>query len=194
LSADRGIFGLIRDVVRHAIAPLDFYATYHGRVVSQAADGTLEVEPDDGRLPGMTGLPIRHGIPGVSVKVAPETKVDITFENGDRRRPIVSGFEKDSLLEIVVTATTKVTVNCPTISLGEDGLPAARQGDTVESGGPGTIVTLMPILPIPAPPGAIAPMTPMQCYISFSAIPPTPVSADPLVGVIGIGSDTTTIQ
>lgn len=198
MSAERNIFSLIRDIVRHAIAPLDFYATYRARAVSQASDGTLEVEPEDKRLPGMTKLPIRHSIPGVSVKVAPETKVLIAFENGDRRRPVVTGFEKDALLELVVTATTKVTVDCPSIALGSGGRPVACQGDLVQLGGPGTLVTLTVIAPVPAPPGVISPSTPIIGYLSFSATgapdPPdvSGLTCTPLNGAIATGSDVAT--
>jgi hypothetical protein len=162
----------------------DYAFPWSYTVSSQNSDGTLELTPEQpSKVPGLSNIPCKWGNAGVTAKVNKGARCLVMFAGGDPGKPFVLGWEHGSF---------------ESISLGDDGLPAARQGDTVECGGPGTVVTLMPTLPIPVVtpvgPGSIVPMTPIVALISFSMVPPTPATADPLVGVISIGSDKTTIE
>jgi hypothetical protein len=72
----------------------DYFALYPGRVAKQNADGTLEVKIDSPRIPGMSKLPIRHGIPGVTaIEVATGARVLVGFEGADPSRPFACLWE-----------------------------------------------------------------------------------------------------
>lgn len=100
---------------------VDWMAWYAAKVVSQNADGTLELAPDEPRVPGLSKVPIRLGVPGVSVKVAPGSRVLVGFENGDPRRPVASIWEKSTLLEVSLEPTTL-------LALGTSATQAAMHG------------------------------------------------------------------
>jgi hypothetical protein len=115
---------------------------YPASVVSQAADGTLDVQVDPpsglsaSKPVGITQVAIM-GLPGVTVKVRPGAMVLLGFQDGDRSRPIATLFAPDSLSEIKVTAALKVTVDAPAIDLGDAFGAVLREGDTVSIPGPG---------------------------------------------------------
>ena len=120
-------------LVESALERTDYHAAYVSRVVSQSADGSLSVVPDSGKIPPMTDVPIRYGVPGVSVKVSPGARVLVGFDGGDRRFPIATVWESAAVTELRVTCSTKVILDCPDVNLGnEAGAPIARLGDVVE--------------------------------------------------------------
>ncbi len=154
---------------------IDYSREYPCKVVTQNPDGTLQLLPDDEvmRSGGLDHVPIRYGIPGIKATVASGARCHLAFAAGDPTRPFVGSWEYDP---------SKVTLN----SIFDGAQSLARVGDLVQSGGPGTIVTLMPLTLVGVPPNnAIAAGIP--CMISFSAIPPTPLSAAPLFGSIATG-------
>ena len=55
-------------------AELDYFAYYAARVVSQSGN-KLDLTPDDTRIPGMTSVPMRLGIPGITATVEPGSRV-----------------------------------------------------------------------------------------------------------------------
>ncbi len=114
-------------VVRHLTAHLDYFALYPAKLVSQNDDGTLELKPDDSRLPGLSKVPIRYGIPGVTVKVASGARVLLGFEGGDPQQPVATLWEKGSVTEMTVDASTDIKVNGGTKAV-------AREGDSVHAG------------------------------------------------------------
>ncbi len=119
-------------VVRRFIQRVDYQAYYPCKVISQNGDGTLELKPDlDKKLPGLSKVPIRYGIPGVTVKVSGGARVMLSYENGDPTRPFAAIWETDSLKEIKVTASTLAHVTAPQIKLNGGARPLARQGDSV---------------------------------------------------------------
>lgn len=103
--------------VRKLLAPTQYLGSYAGRIVSQNADGSLEWVPDDARFAGISYVPIELGIPGSSVKVAPNTRCTIGFRNGKKNQPYVQTWDTGTALEIKFAG-------------GE--LPIARQGDMVQ--------------------------------------------------------------
>lgn len=154
---------------------IDFSREYPCKVVTQNPDGTLQLLPDDDvmKSAGLDHVPIRYGIPGIKATVASGARCHLAFAAGDSTRPFVCSWEYDP---------DKVVLNSIF-----DGLQSlARVGDLVQSGGPGTICTLMPITLVGTPPNnAISAGIP--CMISFSAIPPTPLVATPLFGAVASG-------
>lgn len=109
----------IEAIVRHVTAGSVYLGIFPARVVSQNADGTLELQPDDSRIPGMSQVPIRYGVPGISAKVAAGARVAIEFAGGDPTQPIATVWEPGSLTEITLAASTKVVLACSEICLGE---------------------------------------------------------------------------
>lgn len=92
-SADR-----LRDpmvaMTRSALPHIDYLAPYRCRVVSQSGQA-LDLVPDDARLPaaGFKAVPIRHGLPGVQVQVAPGAFVLLGFMGGDPSKPFCGLWE-----------------------------------------------------------------------------------------------------
>lgn len=73
-------------VGRGSLTPVDFLALYLGTTKSQA-NQTFDIQPEDGRLPSMSGVPIRHGFPGLTVTVDNGATVLVGWRNGDPREP-----------------------------------------------------------------------------------------------------------
>jgi hypothetical protein len=119
-------------VVRRFTQRVDFLAYYPCKVVSQNGDGSLELKPDlDRKLPGLSKVPIRYGIPGVTVKVASGARVHVGYDNGDPAKPFAAIWDSDALKEVIVDASVMATVKAPVIKLNEGTRPIARVGDSV---------------------------------------------------------------
>jgi hypothetical protein len=73
-------------IVRGAVPRLEYYKPYIARVVQQQSDGSLDIEPEDPKVPPMGSVPLRHGIPGVSVTVQAGSTVVLWFSEGDPAR------------------------------------------------------------------------------------------------------------
>lgn len=104
--------------IRWVMRDTTYLATYPATVMGQAGE-MCEVLPDDPKIGGPTGLsgvPIRHGIPGLSVMVPPGSRVLLAFENGSPKKPYVALWEKGTVLSLVLADGT---------------MPLARVGDTV---------------------------------------------------------------
>lgn len=76
-------------LIRWTTREQPYLRLYPATVRAQAADGTLDLDPDDAAIrgTGLSGVPIRHGIPGVTVEISPGQRVMLGFEAGDPRRP-----------------------------------------------------------------------------------------------------------
>lgn len=95
---------------------LDPLALYPGRVVSQGDDGTLDIKPDAVKLgAGLAMVPIRHGLPGVTVRVRPGARVLLGFEGGDITRPFAALWEAGGLDSITVEASVKILLKAPSV-------------------------------------------------------------------------------
>lgn len=141
-------------VERLVIPRLDPLAWYPATVVSQGDDGTVDIRPDSRRFGvGLAMVPIRHGLPGVSVRVRVGARVLLGFEGGDPQRPYCALWEAGGLESLTVEASVEVRVDAPAIIWGEEGdaRPVARAGDLIE-------VYLPAVPPLPA--------IPLQGFIS----------------------------
>lgn len=109
---------LVRQFVGNEIVGprVDYLAAYPCVAVTQNSDGTLELQPDDKRLPPVTA-PIRIGVPGVTVTVANNARVLLQWTGGDPTKPVATLWESASVTAITVTATT-VNVNGGTVNIG----------------------------------------------------------------------------
>lgn len=134
-ALDAIILAIVEPLVRWA-------RSYPASVVSQGSDGTVDVRVDppsglSSKQPiGFTEVRVR-GLPGVEVKVRPGATVLLAFDDGDRTRPYASLFDPSSLLELKVTAATKVTVDAPSVELCDALGAVLREGDVVSIPGPG---------------------------------------------------------
>ncbi len=77
-------------MARRADPLLLYRCFYRARVVAQSADHLrVDVIPEgeDGLLPPMSNVPLRHGIPGLTVDVGGGAYVLVGWENGKPDRP-----------------------------------------------------------------------------------------------------------
>jgi hypothetical protein len=132
---------LVESIVRATLPELDFYAHYSAEVLSQNADGTLELRPDDARHSALSSVPIYHGLPGQEVKVTAGARVFFQFVGADRRRPIVTHWEKQNLSEHQVDAAVKFVLNSTTIEI--NGTTIYVNGTAVRLGGPAGVDQLI---------------------------------------------------
>lgn len=98
-------------ISRQVDRAVDYSRLYAAKVLSQSADGTLELLPDAEKLrgTGLTRVPIRHGIPGVRVKVAAGNKVLLFFESADPKLPAAALWpDGSSCSEIKITVPTLI--------------------------------------------------------------------------------------
>lgn len=155
-------------VVRFIMRDVTFHKQYPCEVKAQNGM-TLDLLPDDLKIrgQGLSGVPLRTGVPGFTFEVPAGARVMLAFDNGDPGKPFASLFDPNSVTSIKFADGTQAV---------------ARQGDLVESGGVGTVVTFTPVQPAPGP---VLPGVPY--LISFSPIAPTPVLASPLYGSIATG-------
>jgi hypothetical protein len=84
--------GALERVVRWVMRDTLYLGLYVCTVAAQNADGTLDVLPDDLRLrsSGLQSVPIRHGLPGVTVEVPAGERILLGFNDGDPRQPYCS--------------------------------------------------------------------------------------------------------
>lgn len=97
----RDLLASVRELVALLTARFDFHALYPATVVSQAADGTIDVKIDSTlvarRLAGTTGLRIRNGIPGLKIVVPKGARVRVGFEGGDPAQPYAALWDSGAL-------------------------------------------------------------------------------------------------
>jgi hypothetical protein len=71
---------------------IDLLAFYQYQVLSQNADGTLELKSTDTRLPNLSRVPTRFGIPGISAAVSSGGVVLVGFGAGGSDDPYVASW------------------------------------------------------------------------------------------------------
>jgi hypothetical protein len=166
-------------LIRWVMRDVRYHINYICEVQGQDADGLLDLLCDDERLrgTGLSGVPIRVGLPGFKVKVPSGARVMLGFDDGKPNKPYAALFDPNSVTEIQFADGTQAV---------------SRQGDLVISGGKGLVVTFLPLPPLPPtgvpPNGAVVVGVPH--LISFSAIPIDPVTLlqEPLYGSVATGN------
>jgi hypothetical protein len=137
---------IVRGLIDRLVTPrLDPLAFYDATVAAMNDDGTVDIKTDVARFgAGLSRVPIRHGLPGVSVRVARGARVRLGFAGGDVQQPFVALWDPGSLEELTVTASTKLLLQSPSVVVAQvegNAKPVARLGDLVKvtgvSGPPG---------------------------------------------------------
>lgn len=140
---------LIRGIVERILTPrIDPLAFYDATVKAMNDDGTVDIKPDARRWgAGLSRVPIRHGLPGVSVRVKVDARVRLSFAGGDEQQPFVALWDPGSLDTLTIEADTKILLRSPSTVVAQTEAAAkrvARMGDLVKvtgvCGPPGTPV------------------------------------------------------
>lgn len=174
--------GLLRSIIAHATAG-ELPGIYRYRVATMNADGRVDLQAvrKQAGLPDLRSTSQWPGIAGAAITLTLGAEVLVQFIDSDPSQPVITGYVGEAGPGFVPVS----------IALCGSEQAAARQGDLVQSGGVGTIVTLMPVPPgVPAPPNA-AVVCGVPHLISFDSVPPalapTPIAA-PLYGAVSTGS------
>lgn len=110
--------GAILALVRAAMPTVDYFALYRARVVSQSSDrATLELAPEDPRLPGMSKVPVKAGIPGATWTVTAGAYVLVGWEGGDPQRPHAIVWEGGASVPMLTLVATKVEIGAANVSM-----------------------------------------------------------------------------
>lgn len=109
-------------LVRAANPTVDYYAFYRATVVSQTGDGRyVDVRPDSPKIPGMSKVPLKLGLPGATAKFSGGAKVLVGWEDGDPRFPVAIMFGGGE-------SVTQLTIVADKVELGgENLLPLLEQ-------------------------------------------------------------------
>ena len=101
-------FEPLRAFVRETMRGVELLATYTGRVEAQRADGTLDVSPDDKRLPPMTGVRVRVPVPGAKLTVEVGSRCQLVFEGGDVQQRVATLYTPGSDVRAVARVDDEV--------------------------------------------------------------------------------------
>jgi hypothetical protein len=105
-------------IIRYVMRDVWLLGRYPCTVQLQHDDDTVDVLPDAARYrgKGLSRVPIRHGLPGVRVRVASGARALLGYEGGDPRQPYVALWDPGSVEQILFNG---------------GGQGVARIGDTV---------------------------------------------------------------
>lgn len=92
----------LRRLIERFTRDVVYLRNYEAVVQRQHEDGSVDVLPDLEvvRGTGLSRVPIRHGLPGVTVKVVVGSRCLIGFESGDPQRPYVHLWDPTAIEEI----------------------------------------------------------------------------------------------
>ena len=93
---------------------------YRGKVIGQTGQ-TVDVRPYDPLLPDMAGIPLRHGVPGITVSVTPGCSVQVGWDDGRPDRPFAALWSSDA-------SAVSITIDTPSLGLGSSATHAAVYG------------------------------------------------------------------
>ncbi|AZF88275.1 hypothetical protein [Meiothermus phage MMP7] len=133
---------------------IDYLALYPAKVLQDHGNMTLDLEPDDARLPLLVRVPLRVFLPGAYVKVQVGSRVLLGFEGGNPAKPVAYLWEAGGtvIVEIATAAgrtvrlddeagKTRVSdpalieVDAPVVALAGGGPAVARVGDQIQVSG-----------------------------------------------------------
>ena len=122
-------FDTLKRLVEGITARVDYHVLYAGTVLAQAADGTVDVRLDSTKMPGVSGVKIRHGLPGFTCVVPSGARVLVGFEDGSPAKPYVALWESGSVTSVTFDGGTKSvarvddTVGCGAVTATAGGGP-----------------------------------------------------------------------
>jgi hypothetical protein len=118
-----------------ALSPRRLYlAQYPGVVVAQGGPDSFDFQPDDSRLPGVSGVPLRLPTPGFTVTVDPaqRPRALLAFAGGDPSRPELHLWERAGLQQLAVSASESISIDARAVNLGDAEAAVGRVGDAVD--------------------------------------------------------------
>lgn len=112
-----------------------YLVAYSGRVVAQTGPNSFDFQPDDTRIPGVSGIPLRLPAPGFSITVDPaqQPRALLAFADGDPSQPEVHLWESPGLAQLAVAASALITLDAPQLKLGAAAVDAVLKGTTFVS-------------------------------------------------------------
>lgn len=139
-------------------AGLEYFRATPGRINNQNG-GTVELQPDDSRLPPLRRVAVRLGLPDTEVALVPGARAVSTWEGATPAAPVLQSFgvSQATKIKFAASATPK---------------PVSRQGDPV-----GYLLLLY--VAIPSPPGLV--VASAGWIATNPGLPPPPLV--PLPGV-----------
>jgi hypothetical protein len=95
--------------VRWVMRDVRWLGQYPAEIQSQHDDFTVDLLPDNPALRGngLSRVNIRHGIPGVQVRVLAGSRCLLGFEGGDPAKPYVSLWDATSVEKLIFNGGTK---------------------------------------------------------------------------------------
>jgi hypothetical protein len=105
----------LRAFVRETMRGVELLGTFTGKVALQRTNGTLDVYPDDQRLPPMTSVRLRVPVPGAKLRVLSGSRCHIVFEGGDVRQPVATLYEPGGATRAVVRVGDQI--DCGTLTI-----------------------------------------------------------------------------
>jgi len=108
----------LKRFIRWVMRDVTYLGVYPGTVMGQAGE-TCDVKPDDEKIGGpngLSGVKIRHGLPGVAIMIPPGARVLLAFEEGKPSKPYVALWERGAVI---------------TLTFADGTMPIARVGDQV---------------------------------------------------------------
>lgn len=105
----------------------DYLARYPGRVVAQRGANSFDFQPDSPSVPGVSGVPVRFGLPGVTVQLnlGSSPRCLLGFVGADPSQPFLDIWEAPGLSSITVDPAADV-------NLGPAAAAVGRVGDQVQ--------------------------------------------------------------
>lgn len=98
----------LESIIERLTADRIYLAKHPAVVELQHADDTLDLTPDNAKLRGrgISNVPIRHGLPGVRVKVKQGSRCLLGYEGGDPDKPYASLWDAASVEQILFNGGT----------------------------------------------------------------------------------------
>lgn len=137
----------IRSIIRSQQPNIDFLGAYLCTVQAQAADGTLDITPDDTRLGSFQHVPIKYGVPGITAVVPVGARCELTFAGTDRTRPQVTIWDPGSITSLTVASGTLASARQtdPVSATSAMGTWMSQVAGYINGVAPGTVTPASPL-------------------------------------------------
>lgn len=112
-----------------------YLAEYSGRVIAQAGPNSFDFQPDDSRIPGVSGVPLKLPAPGITITVDPgqQPRALLGFADGDPAQPEIRMWESPGLAQLAVHAATLISMEAAQIKLGAAAVEAVLKGTSYKA-------------------------------------------------------------
>lgn len=168
--------------ILRVMSKVDYHAMFEAKVISQDAQGNLAIEFFSPKMPSMTGVEIRYGVPGIKAEVKAGATVLVGFVDGEPTKPYATIWRPESINKLIVDSEN-FTVKMSSTLLGDAAiLGVARATDPVAVGDP--VVPVMASFVLPSVPPPTSPI-PVQL---LAGVPVPIYLVTPIQGQIVSGS------